>query len=138
MAKIEFSGFDEVELALKGVIDGVDELSEELMKDCAEINKQEIERAIFQSGEFKTGALLRSIKIGKRKDEEGKHYYIVHPAGKNDNGVANSYVGFVRNYGRSNSPGSRFWDTARQRTIERFQSILEMKVKHFFKQKGLD
>lgn len=36
MANVEFSGFDEVEAALKGVRDGIDELNDELMNDGAD------------------------------------------------------------------------------------------------------
>ena len=48
MANVEFSGFDEVEAALKGVRDGIDELNDELMNDGADYAKREIERAIYQ------------------------------------------------------------------------------------------
>lgn len=67
MANVEFSGFDEVEAALKGVRDGMDKLNDELMNDGADYAKQEIERAIYQYGEYRTGSLLRSIKNQKAR-----------------------------------------------------------------------
>ena len=82
MANVEFSGFDEVEAALKGVRDGIDELNDELMNDGADYAKREIERAIYQYGEYRTGSLLRSIKKSKGKDKDGSRYVMVKPQGK--------------------------------------------------------
>ena len=111
MANVEFSGFDEVE---------------------------EIERAIYQYGEYRTGSLLRSIKKSKGKDKDGSRYVMVKPTGKNDSGASNGQVAFSRNYGRSNDPGSRFWTIAEERAVKKFEEILNQKVNLFFKQKGLD
>jgi hypothetical protein len=138
MANVEFSGFDEVEAALKGVRDGMDELNDELMNDGADYAKQEIERAIYQYGEYRTGSLLRSIKKSKGKDKDGSRYVMVKPTGKNDSGASNGQVAFSRNYGRSNDPGSRFWTIAEERAVKKFEEILNQKVNLFFKQKGLN
>ena len=137
MAKVTFDGLDELELALKGVTEGVEELADELMHDGADITKQEVERSIFQHGEFRTGSLLRSIKISKGKTKEGNKIYIVKPTGKNSSGASNGQVAFTRNYGRSNDPGSRFWTKAEIKAVERFEEIKEMKTKLFLKEKGL-
>lgn len=138
MANIEFHGIDEIEMALKGAMDGIDELNDELMNDGADIAKQEIERAIYQYGEFRTGSLLRSIKKSKGKDKDGTRYVMVKPAGKNNSGASNGQVAFTRNYGRSNNPGSRFWTVAEGRTKKKFEEIANQKITQFFKQKGLD
>lgn len=138
MANIEISGIDEIELALKGVMDGIDELNDELMNDGADYAKREIERAIYQFGEFRTGSLLRSIKKSKGKDKDGTRYVMVKPAGKNSSGASNGQVAFTRNYGRSNAPGSRFWTIAEDRAEKKFEEIANQKIIQFFKQKGLD
>lgn len=143
MAKVEFSGIDEIELALRGITDGISELNEELMDDGADYAKQEIERAIYQYGEYRTGALLRSITKVHGKSRDGAAYAEVIAKGSNYKGNAkkyagNAYVAFVRNYGRSNSPGSRFWTIAEGRAVRKFEELLNRKVTQFFKQKGLD
>lgn len=148
MAKVEFSGFDELELALRGITEGMDALNEELMNDGADYAKQEIERAIYQYGEIRTGTLLRSIRKTKGRGKDGTPYVEVIAKGSNygPQGVnttrkkyaGNAYVAFVRNYGRSNSPGSRFWTIAEGRAVKKFEGLLNQKVTMFFKQKGLD
>lgn len=137
MAKVSFEGLDELDIALKGITEGVDELADELMKDGADITKQEVERSIFEHGEFKTGSLLRSIKISKRKTKEGNRCYVVRPTGKNSSGSDNGQVAFTRNYGSSIAPGSRFWTKAEVKAVERFEDIKNTKVNLFFKEKGL-
>lgn len=44
MAKFEIEGLDEVSLALRNVIDGVEDFNVELAQEAADITKEEIEK----------------------------------------------------------------------------------------------
>lgn len=46
MAKFEIEGLDEVSLALRSVIDGVEDFNIELAQEAADITKEEIEKNI--------------------------------------------------------------------------------------------
>ena len=145
MAKFEIEGLDEVSLALRSVIDGVEDFNIELAQEAADITKEEIEKNIERHNHIRTGTLRRSIKTFKKKKRDGSPYIEVTasgcnpgPPGSNRKNYAGcAYIAFVLNYGRSNLVGSRFWTEAEQKAIEIFQPRLELKILNFLKEKGL-
>lgn len=74
MAKFEIEGLDEVSLALKSVIDGVDEFNLELAQEGANITKEQVEKSIERHNHIRTGTLRRSIKTFKKKKRDGSPY----------------------------------------------------------------
>lgn len=145
MAKFEIEGLDEVSLALRSVIDGVEDFNIELAQEAADITKEEIEKNIERHNHIRTGTLRRSIKTFKKKKCDGSPYIEVTATGSNPGPpgskrkkyAGNAYIAFVLNYGRSNLAGSRFWTEAEQKAIEIFQPRLELKILNFLKEKGL-
>ena len=145
MAKFEIEGLDEVGLALRNVIDGVEDFNIELAQEAADITKEEIEKNIERHNHIRTDTLRRSIKTFKKKKRDGSPYIEVTATGSNSGPhgskrkkyAGNAYIAFVLNYGRSNLVGSRFWTEAEQKAIEIFQPRLELKILNFLKEKGL-
>ena len=135
MAKFEIEGLDEVGLALRSVIDGVEDFNIELAQEAADITKEEIEKNIERHNHIRTGTLRRSIKTFKKKKRDGSNSG--PPGSKRKKYAGNAYIAFVLNYGRSNLVGSRFWTEAEQKAIEIFQPRLELKILNFLKEKGL-
>lgn len=141
MANIEFRGIDEIEMALKGVIDGVEEFNMELAHEGASIAKKQIEKSIIQHGHVRTGTLLHSIKIFEKRGKDGHRYVEVigsgsHP-GLKKKYAGNAYVAFALNYGNSRMAGSRFWTIAEEYTKREYEEVANQKTNLFFKQKGL-
>lgn len=145
MAKFEIAGLDELELAAKGILDGIDEFNMELAQEGANITKDQIEKSIVRHGHVRTGTLLRSIKISKKKSRDGTPYVEVTATGSNPGPpgskrkkyAGNAYIAFVLNYGRSNLVGSRFWTEAEQKAVEIFEPQYKLKMLNFYKEKGL-
>ena len=145
MAKFEIEGLDEVVLALRSVIDGVDEFNLELAQEGANITKEQVEKSIERHNHIRTGTLRRSIKTFKKKKRDGSPYVEVTATGSNPGPpgskrkkyAGNAYIAFVLNYGRSNLVGSRFWTEAEQKAVEIFRPRLELKIQNFLKEKGL-
>lgn len=94
---------------------GVDDFVDEVLEAGGEIAKRNVEQSIMQHGHYRTGTLLRSIRIIKDKDREGRKYVDVTAAGKRENGTRNGEVAFVLNYGRSNLYGTRYWQAAEEK-----------------------
>lgn len=88
MAKFEIEGLDEVGLALRNVIDGVEDFNIELAQEAADITKEEIEKNIERHNHIRTGTLRRSIKTFKKKKRDGSPYIEVTATGSNSGRLA--------------------------------------------------
>lgn len=114
---------------------------DEVLEAGGEIAKRNVEQSIIQHGYYRTdttGTLLRSIRIIKDKDKEGRKYVDVTAAGKRENGTRNGEVAFVLNYGRSNLYGTRYWQAAEEKTKREYDKVLQEKTEAFLKEKGLE
>lgn len=138
MAKIELSGLDEVQKALQETDAGLEDFIDAVLADGGQIAKAKVEQSIMQHGHFRTGTLLRSIRIIKDKDREGRKYVDVTAAGKRENGTRNGEVAFVLNYGRSNLYGTRYWQAAEEKTKKEYEELVNQKTDLFLKEKGLN
>ena len=109
-----------------------------MLADGGQIAKAKVEQSITRHHHFRTGELLRSIKITKSKDKDGRKYVEVKAAGKRSTGAANDYVAYVLNYGRSNFRGSRFWTEAEEQARKEYEELMEKKTEQYLKEKGLN
>ena len=138
MAKIELSGFDEIQKSLQETEAGLEDFIDTVLADGGQIAKAKVEQSITRHHHFRTGELLRSIKITKSKDKDGRKYVEVKAAGKRSTGAANDYVAYVLNYGRSNFRGSRFWTEAEEQARKEYEELMEKKTEQYLKEKGLN
>ena len=138
MPKIELSGFDEMQKALQETDAGLEDFIDAVLADGGQIPEAKIEQSITRHHHFRTGELLRSIKITKSKDKDGRKYVEVKAAGKRSTGAANDYVAYVLNYGRSNFRGSRFWTEAEEQARKEYEELMEKKTEQYLKEKGLN
>lgn len=138
MPKIELSGFDEIQKSLQETEAGLEDFIDTVLADGGQIAKAKVEQSITRHHHFRTGELLRSIKITKSKDKDGQKYVEVKAAGKRSTGTANDYVAYVLNYGRSNFRGSRFWAEAEEQARKEYEELVNQKTDLFLKEKGLN
>lgn len=138
MAKMYVDGIDNIQKALHATEDGIADFVDDLLAAGGEIAKAKVEQSIMQHGHYRTGTLLRSIRIIKDKDKEGRKYVDVTAAGKRENGTRNGEVAFVLNYGRSNLYGTRYWQAAEEKTKKEYEELVNQKTDLFLKEKGLN
>ncbi|EQB20066.1 hypothetical protein UNSWDHB_2652 [Dehalobacter sp. UNSWDHB] len=113
MAKIEFSGIDDIQDQLRKRSEATTRAVPAMLKAGAAVvtaAQQEQARVMFK-GDRSTGDLAASIKAGSIKGDEIEKYIEVYPHGKDRHGVSNATKGFVQQYGRSNML-ARPWMTA--------------------------
>ena len=72
MAKMYVDGIDAIQNALHATEDGIADFVDDLLVDGGKIAKKKIEESITRHHHVRTGELLRSIKITKGKDKDGK------------------------------------------------------------------
>ena len=138
MPKIELSGFDEMQKALQETDAGLEDFIDAVLADGGQIAKAKVEQSITRYRHFRAGELLRSIKITKSKDKDGRKDVEGKAAGKRSTGAANDYVAYVLNYGRSNFRGSRFWTEAEEQARKEYEELMEKKTEQYLKEKGLN
>lgn len=137
MSKMEVDGIDAAVSALESLYRDTDKLQEAILDGGAAIIKDQVEKALFQSGHMDSGELLASIKIKKKTSKDGEKSRIIRPMGRDSKGVSNGYKGFVINYGKSGFTGSRFWDKGNALAEPEIKKMAEQEITLYYKQKGL-
>lgn len=140
MAKMYVDGIDDIQNALHATEDGIADFVDDLLAAGGEIAKEKVEQSILRHGHIRPGSgiLLRSIRIIKDKDREGRKYVDVTAAGKRENGTRNGEVAFVLNYGRSDYTGTHFWTEAEEQARKEYEELVNQKTDLFLKEKGLN
>ena len=106
MAKISFSGTDELMATLQKANVFDDEMQQELLYAAGDIIVEELQNAVRASG-FRTEAYASSVKYRKtiKQDKNGDPYITITAVGKNEHGTRRATVLFVLNYGRAKEYG---------------------------------
>ena len=140
MAKMYVDGIDAIQNALHATEDGIADFVDDLLAVGGEIAKEKVEQSILRHGHIRPGSgiLLRSIKIQKAKDKEGRKYVDVVAAGKRETGTTNAQIAFVLNYGRSHYTGTHFWTEAEEQARKEYEELVNQKTNLFLKEKGLN
>ncbi len=138
MAKISFSGTDEIMATLQKANAFDDETQKELLYAAGDIIVEELQNAVRASG-FRTEAYASSVKYRKtiKQDKNGDPYITITAVGKNEHGTRRATVLFVLNYGRSKEygkiDGTYFWTkgvrSAQKRVNAELKKILTQKLK---------
>ena len=138
MAKISFSGTDELMATLQKASAFDDETQQELLYAAGDIIVEELQNAVRASG-FRTEAYASSVKYRKtiKRDKNGDPYISITAVGKNEHGTRRATVLFVLNYGRAKEhgqiTGTYFWTkgvrNAQKRVNEELEKILTQKLK---------
>ena len=138
MAKISFSGTDELMATLQKASAFDDETQQELLYAAGDIIVEELQKMVKASG-FRTEAYESSVKYRKtiKRDKNGDPYISITAVGKNEHGTRRATVLFVLNYGRAKEygqiTGTYFWTkgvrNARKRVNAELEKILTQKLK---------
>ena len=138
MAKISFSGTDELMATLQKANMFDDEMQQELLYAAGDIIVEELQKMVKASG-FQTEAYASSVKYRKtiKRDKNGDPYISITAVGKNEHGTRRATVLFVLNYGRAKEhgqiTGTYFWTkgvrNAQKRVNEELEKILTQKLK---------
>ena len=142
MAKISFSGTDELMATLKKASAFDDETQQELLYAAGDIIVEELQKDVRASG-FRTEAYASSVKYRKtiKQDKNGDPYITITAVGKNENGTRRATVLFVLNYGRSAEygkiDGTYFWTKGVRSAQKRVNAELEKILTQKMKERGL-
>ena len=142
MAKISFSGTDELMATLQKANAFDDETQQELLYAAGDIIVEELQNAVRASG-FRTEAYAGSIKYKKtiKRDKNGDPYISITAVGKNEHGTRRATVLFVLNYGRAKEygqiTGTYFWTKGVRTAQKRVNAALERILTQKLKERGL-
>lgn len=142
MAKISFSGADELMATLQKASAFDDETQQELLYAAGDIIVEELQNAVRASG-FRTEAYASSVKYRKtiKQDKNGDPYITITAVGKNEHGTRRATVLFVLNYGRGAEygkiNGTYFWTKGVRSAQKRVNAELEKILTQKLKERGL-
>ena len=142
MAKISFSGTDELMATLQKADAFDDETQQELLYAAGDIIVEELQNAVRSSG-FRTEAYASSVKYRKtiKRDKNGDPYISITAVGKNEHGTRRATVLFVLNYGRAKEygqiTGTYFWTKGVRNAQKRVNAELEKILTQKLKERGL-
>ena len=142
MAKISFSGTDELMATLQKASEFDDETQKELLYAAGDIIVEELQKMVKASG-FHTEAYASSVKYRKtiKRDKNGDPYISITAVGKNEHGTRRATVLFVLNYGRAKEygqiTGTYFWTKGVRNAQKRVNAELEKILTQKLKERGL-
>jgi hypothetical protein len=142
MAKISFSGTDELMATLQKADVFDDEMQQELLYAAGDIIVEELQKMVKASG-FRTEAYASSVKYRKtiKRDKNGDPYISITAVGKNEHGTRRATVLFVLNYGRAKEygqiTGTYFWTKGVRNAQKRVNAELEKILTQKLKERGL-
>lgn len=142
MAKISFSGTDELMATLQKANVFDDEMQQELLYAAGDIIVEELQKMVKASG-FQTEAYASSVKYRKtiKRDKNGDPYITITAVGKNEHGTRRATVLFVLNYGRAKEygqiTGTYFWTKGVRNAQKRVNAELEKILTQKLKERGL-
>lgn len=142
MAKISFSGTDELIATLQKANAFDDETQQELLYAAGDIIVEELQKMVKASG-FQTEAYASSVKYRKtiKRDKNGDPYISITAVGKNEHGTRRATVLFVLNYGRAKEygqiTGTYFWTKGVRNAQKRVNAELEKILTQKLKERGL-
>lgn len=142
MAKISFSGTDELMATLQKANMFDDEMQQELLYAAGDIIVEELQKMVRSSG-FRTEGYASSVKYRKtiKQDKNGDPYITITAVGKNEHGTRRATVLFVLNYGRSAEygkiDGTYFWTKGVRSAQKRVNAELEKILTQKLKERGL-
>lgn len=142
MAKISFSGTDELMATLQKASAFDDETQQELLYAAGDIIVEELQKMVKASG-FRTEAYESSVKYRKtiKRDKNGDPYISITAVGKNEHGTRRATVLFVLNYGRAKEygqiTGTYFWTKGVRNAQKRVNAELEKILTQKLKERGL-
>ena len=142
MAKISFSGTDELMATLQKANVFDDEMQQELLYAAGDIIVEELQKMVKASG-FRTEAYASSVEYRKtiKRDKNGDPYISITAVGKNEHGTRRATVLFVLNYGRAKEygqiTGTYFWTKGVRNAQKRVNAELEKILTQKLKERGL-
>ena len=144
MARVEFSGIDELSLSLKEVAELPDEVIDAMLDARADViveaQRESAKRMLV--GPYAKGDTARSIKKGKPKLRDGHRILYVTPTGsrKHSDGAKptrNAEIAFVNEYGTRDIPARSFIRTANETCADAAVAAEFEVYSRFLEEKGL-
>lgn len=143
MARVEFSGIDELSLSLKEVAELPDEVIDAMLDARADVvvaaQRESAQKMLV--GPYATGETARSIKKGKPKLRDGHRVVYVTPTGSRKRGrakaVRNAEIAYEDEYGKKGVPARNFIRTANESCADAATAAEFEVYSRYLEEKGL-
>ena len=125
MAKMEFSGTEEVMEALSRELERLERKATEMLGEAGQVVVQAWQDTITEHGHVETGAMRDSVRAS-RVSRKGEAYTTsIYPHGKDARGTGNAEKAFILHYGTSRINGDHFVDDAEARAEDAANAAME-------------
>lgn len=138
MPEISFDGLEGLMLSMKEISVIPDEVKDAMLEAQADFLADEIRKRGEGYGVQDSGDMLASIKKGKpKKGKNGGRQIAVSARGRRKNGVRNSEIAFLNNYGTRHQKARPFWTDAEKASESTMSKISSEIYSDFLKSKNL-
>ena len=143
MAKVEFSGIDQLELSFAEVAKLPDEVVDAMLDARADVvvaaQRESAQKMLV--GPYVTGETARSIKKNKPKLRDGHRVVYVTPTGSRKRGrakaVRNAEIAYENEYGKKGVPARNFIRTANELCADAATAAEFEVYSRYLEEKGL-
>lgn len=126
MAKISATGFEALAIDMEKLANLPKEAADDMLKSGGEIIKKAQEKQIDAFRLVRTGAMKKSIAVGKaRHNDDGSYSCSIYPKGKDEKGTRNAEKGFIAEYGKTNQPPKPWMRTANEQSEDSAIAAME-------------
>lgn len=138
MARLSFSGLDDLMLSLQDIADIPDDVAREMLEAEAQVVEEAQIAYGVSMGVYDTGETLQSIRRGKMKrGKGGDRLMYVTPQGRNVRGERNAAVAFVNEYGKRGQPARPFISAANEAAADSATEAAAVVYDQWLKSKNL-
>lgn len=142
MAKVEFSGIDQLELSFAEVAKLPDEVIDAMLNARADVvveaQRQAAKRML--KGPYDTGETARSIQKGKVKVKDGQRVLYITPTGSRKRGktvTRNAEIAFLNEFGTKTIQARNFLRKANEKSADAATAAEFEVYSRYLEEKGL-
>ena len=125
MARMEFSGVDEVMDALFKESERLERKATEMLGEAGQVVVKAWQDTIEDHGHVDTGDMKNSVRASTVKKTGEAYTSSIYPHGRDRKKQSNAEKAFVLHYGTSKIRGDHFVDDAEERASEAAERVME-------------
>ena len=118
MARMEFSGVDDVMDALFRESERLERKATEMLGEAGQVVVKAWQSAIDKHGHVETGSMRESVRASAVKKNGEAYTCSIYPHGRDGHKAGNAEKAFILHYGSSKLKGSHFVDDAEEMAEE--------------------
>ena len=124
MARMTFSGIDEIQEALFRESERLERKATEMLGEAGKVVTKAWQDVITEHGHVETGAMRDSVRASAVKKSGEAYTSSIYPHGVDGHKVRNAEKAFILHYGTSKRRGDHFVDEAEARSQEAAEAAM--------------